>query len=101
VRKRFPWLRHVFADGGYAGDKLHGALTGSSAGTIENLRRPDKAKGFQVLPRRWGTERTSARLGQYRRLAKDGETTIASLTAWATTASIRRLTSRIARYCYR
>jgi hypothetical protein len=23
-----PWLRHVFADGGYAGDKLKGALEG-------------------------------------------------------------------------
>ena len=22
IRQRFPWLRHVFADGGYAGDKL-------------------------------------------------------------------------------
>ncbi len=22
IRYSFPWLRHVFADGGYAGDKL-------------------------------------------------------------------------------
>lgn len=28
VRTRFPWLRHVFADGGYAGDKLRSALVG-------------------------------------------------------------------------
>mgnify|MGYP001556289539 CR=1 FL=1 len=26
IRYRFPWLRHVFADGGYAGDKLRAAL---------------------------------------------------------------------------
>ena len=26
VRSLFPWLRHVFADGGYAGDKLKDAL---------------------------------------------------------------------------
>jgi putative transposase len=26
IIKRFPWLRHVFADGGYAGDKLRQAL---------------------------------------------------------------------------
>ena len=26
IRYRFPWLRHVFADGGYAGDKLRRAL---------------------------------------------------------------------------
>jgi putative transposase len=26
IRPRLPWLRHVFADGGYAGDKLKAAL---------------------------------------------------------------------------
>ncbi len=26
IIRRFPWLRHVFADGGYAGDKLREAL---------------------------------------------------------------------------
>lgn len=26
IRFRFPWLRHVFADGGYAGDKLKAAI---------------------------------------------------------------------------
>ena len=26
IRHRFPWLRHLFADGGYAGDKLATAL---------------------------------------------------------------------------
>jgi len=28
IRYRFAWLRHVFADGGYAGGKLRGALKG-------------------------------------------------------------------------
>jgi putative transposase len=27
IRYSFPWLRHVFADRGYAGDKLRAALT--------------------------------------------------------------------------
>ncbi len=26
IVKRWPWLRHVFADGGYAGPQLKGAL---------------------------------------------------------------------------
>jgi integrase len=26
IRSRYPWLRHIFADGGYAGDKLRKAL---------------------------------------------------------------------------
>ena len=29
IRYRFPWLRHVFADGGYSGDKLKDALKGN------------------------------------------------------------------------
>lgn len=100
VRKRFPWLRHVFADGGYAGDKLRNALAGSGAWTIKIIKRSDKAKGFHVLPRRWVVERTFAWLGRCRRLAKDWETTVASSTAWATIASIRMLTRRTARYCF-
>ncbi|GHC96189.1 hypothetical protein GCM10019060_25960 [Novosphingobium pokkalii] len=67
---------------------------------IEIIKRSDKAKGFQVLPRRWVVEGTFAWLGRCRRLAKDWETTIASPTAWATIASIRMLTRRTAIYCY-
>ncbi len=39
VRFRFPWLRHVFADGGYAGDKLRDALTAHGSWTIEIIKR--------------------------------------------------------------
>src|SRR3954468_14788447 len=28
IRYQFPWLRHIFADGGYAGRKLRDALKG-------------------------------------------------------------------------
>ena len=99
VRQRFPWLRHIFADGGYAGDKLRNALVDMGKWTIEVIKRSDTAKGFEVLPRRWVVERTFAWLGRCRRLAKDWETTIASSTAWAHIASIRMLTRRTARYC--
>lgn len=64
VRTRFPWLRHVFADGGYAGDKLRSALVGMGKWTIDIIKRSDKAKGFEVLPRRWVVERTFAWLGR-------------------------------------
>jgi transposase len=43
-------------------------------------------------------ERTFAWLNRCRRLAKDWEKSIASSTAFDDTASIRMLTSRIARY---
>ena len=95
IRNRFPWLRHVFADGGYAGDKLRDALRGNGDWTLEIIKRSDKARGFEVLPRRWVVERTFAWLGRCRRLAKDWEQSIESSTAWATIASIRMLTRRI------
>jgi putative transposase len=97
IRYRFPWLRHVFADGGYAGDKLKAALQPHGSWTLEIIKRSDAAKGFELLPRRWVVERTFAWLGRCRRLAKDWERSIQSSTAWATIASIRMLTRRIAR----
>lgn len=60
IRQTFPWLRHVFADGGYAGDKLRNALTKIGTWTLEIIKRSDAAKGFKLLPRRWVVERTIA-----------------------------------------
>lgn len=96
IRLRFPWLRHVFADGGYAGVKLRNALKGHGEWTLEIIKRSDTAKGFEILPRRWVVERTFAWLARCRRLAKDWEKSVASSTAWANIASIRMLTRRIA-----
>jgi putative transposase len=98
IRFRCPWLRHIFADGGYAGDKLKDAMSGHGRWTIEIVKRSDTAKGFVVLPRRWVVERTFAWLNRCRRLAKDWEKSIASSTAFVHLASIRMLTRRIARY---
>lgn len=100
ARFRFPWLRHVFADGGYAGQKLHDAMSGSGDWTLEIIRRSDRANGFEILPRRWVVERTFAWLGRCRRLAKDWEATVESSAAWGYIASIRLMTRRLARYCY-
>jgi len=94
IRRRFPWLRHVFADGGYAGQKLRDAIACHDDWTIEIIKRSDAAKGFRVLPRRWVVERTFAWLGRCRRLAKDWETSVSSSTAWALLASMRMLTRR-------
>ena len=94
---RFPWLRHLFADGGYAGDKLRDALRGLGKWTIDIVKRSDRAKGFVVLPRRWVVERTLAWLNRNRRLAKDFEQSIQSATAWLFIASIQLFARRIAR----
>lgn len=99
IRKTCPWLRHVFADGGYAGPKLRDALGRIGEWTLEIVKRSDTAKGFVILPRRWVVERTFAWLGRCRRLAKDWEKSIASAEAWINVAHIRLTTRRIARHC--
>jgi putative transposase len=96
IRHRYPWLRHVFADGGYAGKKLRAALARMGKWTIQVVKRSDKAKGFEVIPRRWVVERTFAWLSRNRRLAKDFERTIESATAWLFIASVQLLARRIA-----
>ena len=98
IRHRFPWLRHIFADGGYAGDKLRAALSKSGTWQIEIIRRSDAVKGFEVLPRRWVVERTFAWLNRNRRLAKDFEKSIESASAWLFIASVQRSTRNIARH---
>lgn len=100
IRRSFPWLRHIFADGGYAGPKLRDALDRIGDWTVQIIKRSDDVSGFKVLPRRWVVERTFAWLGRCRRLAKDWEKTIESATAWITIAHIRLVTRRLARYCY-
>jgi transposase len=97
IRHAYPWLRHVFADAAYAGEKLRQALARLGKWTIEIIKRSDTAKGFQLLPRRWVVERTIAWLNRNRRLAKDFEATIESATSWLYIASVKLLGRRLAR----
>ncbi|MCV0385292.1 MAG: transposase, partial [Nitrobacter sp.] len=57
IRKRWPWVKHLFADGAYDRLKLMDKAAYLDF-VIEIIRRSDDQKGFQVLPRRWGVERT-------------------------------------------
>lgn len=92
-----PTLTHIFADGGYAGDKLRDAMTAVKGPTIKIVKRPPGVTGFVVIARRWVVERTFAWLGRCRRLAKDWEGSIASADAWTLIAAIRRSARHIAR----
>jgi transposase len=93
----FPWLHHIFADGGYAGDKLKGALKALGDWTIEIVKRSDAAKGFVLLPRRWVVERTFTWLNRNRRLAKDVDATVDSSVTWLHIASVKLMSQRLAR----
>jgi transposase len=97
LRRRFPKLRHVFADRVYRGDQLVQALSHCGSWRIEIVERPQGVKGFQLLPRRWVVERTFAWLGRCRRLAKDFEGQSSTEVAWLLVAHLRLLTRRLAR----
>jgi transposase len=97
IRSLYPWLRHIFADGGYAGEKFAAALVPLGDWTVEIIKRSDTAKGFVLLPRRWVVERTIAWLNRNRRLAKDFEALISTSTAWVMIASVKLIMRRLAR----
>jgi transposase len=72
IRKRRPWLKHLFADGAYDRTKLmdKAALLDF---TIEIIKRSHTAQGFEVLPRRWVVERIFGWMTRWRRLVRDYE----------------------------
>jgi putative transposase len=97
LRRRFPKLRHIFADRVYRGDKLRNAIADVGRWTIEIVTRSERSGTFKPEPKRWVVERTFAWTGRNRRLAKDFEKTIASSEAWVWLASITFLCRRLAR----
>lgn len=71
----YPFLRKLYADGGYQGPVFQNALKRVMRQVdLEIVKRSDHAKGFEVLPRRWIVERTIGWLNRCRRLAKIGRT---------------------------
>jgi putative transposase len=85
----FPFIQRVFADSGYAGEKV-------ATATLIAVENPDQI-GFAVNPRRWVIERFFAWIGRNRRLAKDFGATIDSARAFLYAASVMLLVRRIAR----
>ena len=72
IRKRWPWLKHLFADGAYDRTKLMDKAAFRDF-IIEVVRRIDGEPGFKVLPRRWVVERTFGWMTRWRRLVRDYE----------------------------
>ena len=72
IRKRWPWLKHLFADAGYDRTKLMDKAAFLDF-VVEIVRRSDKAVGFEVIPRRWVVERTFGWMIRWRRLVRDYE----------------------------
>lgn len=93
-------LELIWADGGYAGDKLANWMRtrfGERSLRLEIVRRSDAQKGFKILPRRWVVERTFGWLSNFRRLAKDYEFRTDSSEAFILLAASLLLLSRLAK----
>lgn len=100
LRRRFPKLRHIFADRVYRGQQLNNALSHCGPWKIDIVERPPGVKGFALLPRRWVVERTFAWFGRCRRLSRDFEASAATELAWLLVAHLRLLTRRLAKPSY-
>ena len=106
---RFPTVRHLWVDAGYAGKTVTWMeqTLGLSVTVVRKPRRWVRCSvdqdprpmptGFQVLPRRWVVERTFAWLGRYRRLSKDYEALPATEEAWVHLAMSSLMLARLAR----
>lgn len=67
-----PGVRHIWADGAYAG-RLVAIAKSAWRITVEVVRKPAGQRGFSALPRRWVVERTLAWMMRWRRLVRDYE----------------------------
>src|SRR5215471_7895434 len=92
----YPFLKKLFADGGYQGPDFQKALAKILPQLeTEIVKRSDRTKGFVVLQRRWVVERTFAWLNRCRRLAKDCENLNRNALAFLRLASIRLMLRKL------
>jgi putative transposase len=97
IKARFPRLKLVWADGGYAGPQLGDWVKHAFHWVLEIVKRSDDAKGFVVLPKRWIVERTFGWLNWSRRLSKDFERLPETGEAWIYLALTQVMLRRLAR----
>lgn len=98
VRRLFPFLRRIVADGGSQGTDTACAVRQAAGAPLQIVKRSDAAKGFVVLAKRWIVERTFGWLIRCRRLTKDVEHRIRTRFAFVQIAMIRIMMRRIARH---
>jgi putative transposase len=86
-------LKHLWADGAYAGALVTWAFKLWRC-TVEIVKRTE-AHVFKVLPRRWVVERTFGWLGRYRRLNRDYERQAQTGEVMVYVAMIRLMLARL------
>jgi putative transposase len=99
LRHTFSRLRLIWADQAYAGDLIAWlwALRPWRKIRLDIVRRPEGAKGFLLLPKRWIVERTFGWFGRYRRLSKDYAYRTQTSEAMLRVAMIHLMVRRLAR----
>jgi transposase len=92
----FPFLRKLYADGGYQGPVFQKALARLLRQIdLQIVKRSDHTQGVVVLPKRWIVERTIGWLNRCRRLAKDWENLNRKALAFLRLASIRLMLRKL------
>ena len=89
-----PWIEKIVVDGGYKTKFIESVQAGTRR-TVEVVKRPDFAKGFVLLPKRWRVEQSFGALTISRRLKIDYETLFHVSAATIFFASISRLLASI------
>lgn len=95
---RQPRLQVLWADSKYHNHALNAWLGRQKSidWKLEIVRRPQGAKGFVLLPKRWVVERTLSWFGRWRRLSRDYEHRTQSSEAMVQIASIGRMLRHLA-----
>lgn len=88
-------VRHIWADGGYAGALV--AWTWQLWRCRLEIVKRNELHTFKVLPRRWVVERTFGWLGRYRRLNRDYERQAKTGETMVYLAMIRLMLARLGR----
>ena len=91
-----PWIETVVVDGGYKTRFLEAVQNGLKR-LVEVVKRPDLAKGFVLLPKRWRVEQSIGALTICRRLKVDYDTLLHVSAAAMLFASITRLLASMTR----
>src|SRR5919109_1737368 len=75
LRHRYTRLRHIWADGAYAGPLVEWVkgLRPQRPVHLAMTKRADAVKGLVLIPKRWIVERTFGWFNRDRRLSKDYE----------------------------
>ena len=92
--KLCPWIKTVVVDGGYKKTFIE-AVQAMAGRVVEVVKRPDFAKGFVLLPKRWRVEQSIGALTISRRLKVDYETLTHVSAATVMFASIGRLLASV------